>query len=433
MGAGAAALAGRGAARRLVMPAIVRHRPGPDHGRRPPRAAVALANKECLVCAGPLFIEAARAHGAAAAGRSEHNAIFQVLTHPERVEKLTLTAWRAVPRRQPRSHGRGHARSGLRPSALEHGAQDLRRQRHPDEQGARTYRGVLSLWFQIGIDRRDRASRKRGAQFRPLCRRLGPGSAGLAGHAHPDRLRPDLAGPGPGLHPELDLAQLARSPSRRRMDASGPRSRRQALDAGAAATTAPSAPTKRRRGVLQGSGSWISAGSSSRRWRCSRRRNGFHRKSPISFDEVAAVDQAARRRRSGGKSGGSLRLAGAPHQEGAGRKRSNAGRVQGLRDCWFAGSFVIVLSVVVFVHEFGHFRWRAGAALNRHLLHRFRQDPVRLARQAGQWKVGALPLGGYVKFADDADADVDCLSERSRTRRPSSRRARVISRPAAVE
>jgi len=56
-------------------------------------ALVALANKECLVCAGPLFIEAAKAHGATLLPvDSEHNAIFQVLTHPDRVEKLTLTA-----------------------------------------------------------------------------------------------------------------------------------------------------------------------------------------------------------------------------------------------------------------------------------------------------------------------------------------------------
>jgi 1-deoxy-D-xylulose-5-phosphate reductoisomerase len=56
-------------------------------------ALVALANKECLVCAGPLFIEAARAYRATLLPvDSEHNAIFQVLTHPERVEKLTLTA-----------------------------------------------------------------------------------------------------------------------------------------------------------------------------------------------------------------------------------------------------------------------------------------------------------------------------------------------------
>lgn len=56
-------------------------------------AMVALANKECLVCAGPLMLEAAARSGAKLLPvDSEHNAIFQVLTHPERVEKLTLTA-----------------------------------------------------------------------------------------------------------------------------------------------------------------------------------------------------------------------------------------------------------------------------------------------------------------------------------------------------
>lgn len=56
-------------------------------------ALVALANKECLVSAGPLFTAAAKASGALLLPvDSEHNAIFQVLTHPERVDKLTLTA-----------------------------------------------------------------------------------------------------------------------------------------------------------------------------------------------------------------------------------------------------------------------------------------------------------------------------------------------------
>lgn len=56
-------------------------------------AHVALANKESLVCAGELLIEASRAHGAQLLPvDSEHNAIFQVLDRPERVEKLVLTA-----------------------------------------------------------------------------------------------------------------------------------------------------------------------------------------------------------------------------------------------------------------------------------------------------------------------------------------------------
>jgi 1-deoxy-D-xylulose-5-phosphate reductoisomerase len=56
-------------------------------------AAIALANKECLVCAGSVFLDAAKSAGAKLLPTdSEHNAIFQVLQNPETVEKLILTA-----------------------------------------------------------------------------------------------------------------------------------------------------------------------------------------------------------------------------------------------------------------------------------------------------------------------------------------------------
>ncbi|HXZ69165.1 MAG TPA: 1-deoxy-D-xylulose-5-phosphate reductoisomerase [Alphaproteobacteria bacterium] len=58
-------------------------------------ATVALANKECLVCAGDIFLKEAERHGATLLPvDSEHNAIFQVLdaARPETVEKLILTA-----------------------------------------------------------------------------------------------------------------------------------------------------------------------------------------------------------------------------------------------------------------------------------------------------------------------------------------------------
>jgi 1-deoxy-D-xylulose-5-phosphate reductoisomerase len=54
---------------------------------------VALANKESLVCGGKLLLQEARKSGATLLPiDSEHNAIFQVLDRPERVEKLILTA-----------------------------------------------------------------------------------------------------------------------------------------------------------------------------------------------------------------------------------------------------------------------------------------------------------------------------------------------------
>lgn len=58
-------------------------------------AAIGLANKECLVCAGPLLTDAAGRAGATLLPvDSEHNAIFQVFDfdRPDRVRRLILTA-----------------------------------------------------------------------------------------------------------------------------------------------------------------------------------------------------------------------------------------------------------------------------------------------------------------------------------------------------
>ena len=58
-------------------------------------AIIGLANKECLVSAGDLFMEAVREHGATLLPvDSEHNAIYQVFdfNKPETVAKITLTA-----------------------------------------------------------------------------------------------------------------------------------------------------------------------------------------------------------------------------------------------------------------------------------------------------------------------------------------------------
>ncbi len=58
-------------------------------------AAVAFANKECLVCAGDIMMREVQAHGATLLPvDSEHSAIFQVFdfAHPETVEKIIITA-----------------------------------------------------------------------------------------------------------------------------------------------------------------------------------------------------------------------------------------------------------------------------------------------------------------------------------------------------
>lgn len=68
--------------------------------------------------------------------------------------------------------------------------------------------------------------------------------------------------------------------------------------------------------------------------------------------------------------------------------------------------FVVVLGIVVFVHEFGHYivaRW-CGI---RSEVFSIGFGPVvwsRRDRRGTLWQVAALPLGGYVKFVGDADA-----------------------------
>jgi regulator of sigma E protease len=73
---------------------------------------------------------------------------------------------------------------------------------------------------------------------------------------------------------------------------------------------------------------------------------------------------------------------------------------------WTVFFFIIALSIIVFVHEYGHYivgRWSGihaevfsvgfGPVLWKH------RD-----RRGTQWQVAAIPFGGYVKFMGDADA-----------------------------
>ena len=86
-----------------------------------------------------------------------------------------------------------------------------------------------------------------------------------------------------------------------------------------------------------------------------------------------------------------------------------------------------MLSVVVFVHEFGHFqvaRWR-GVAIDTFSIGFGKTLLGWRDKQGVQWKVGALPLGGYVKFADDADAMSTGAAREDRRPRGARRSARA--------
>ena len=68
--------------------------------------------------------------------------------------------------------------------------------------------------------------------------------------------------------------------------------------------------------------------------------------------------------------------------------------------------FLLVLSVVVFVHEFGHY-WvarRNGVRIEVFSIGFGPELFGRNDRHGTRWKVSAVPLGGYVKMLGDADA-----------------------------
>ena len=70
------------------------------------------------------------------------------------------------------------------------------------------------------------------------------------------------------------------------------------------------------------------------------------------------------------------------------------------------GAFIVALSVIVAVHEYGHYivgRW-SGIKAD---VFSIGFGPVlwkRMDRRGTQWQIAALPFGGYVKFMGDADA-----------------------------
>ncbi len=68
-------------------------------------------------------------------------------------------------------------------------------------------------------------------------------------------------------------------------------------------------------------------------------------------------------------------------------------------------SFVVVLSVVVFVHEFGHFRvgrW-CGMAVKSFSIGLGSELFGWTDRHGTRWKISRIPLGGFVSWVDDTD------------------------------
>src|SRR5260370_10269895 len=72
---------------------------------------------------------------------------------------------------------------------------------------------------------------------------------------------------------------------------------------------------------------------------------------------------------------------------------------------WYIIPFVLILSVVVFFHELGHYlvgRW-CGVKVERFSLGFGPELFAWVDKHGTRWRLAAIPLGGYVKFHGDAD------------------------------
>jgi regulator of sigma E protease len=73
---------------------------------------------------------------------------------------------------------------------------------------------------------------------------------------------------------------------------------------------------------------------------------------------------------------------------------------------WTVFFFVVALSIIVFVHEYGHYIVGRWSGIHSEVFS-VGFGPVlwkRRDKRGTQWQIAAIPFGGYVKFMGDADA-----------------------------
>ncbi len=82
---------------------------------------------------------------------------------------------------------------------------------------------------------------------------------------------------------------------------------------------------------------------------------------------------------------------------------------------WTAVFFILAISIIVFVHEYGHYivgRW-SGIHAEVFSLGFGKVIWSRTDKRGTRWQLAAIPLGGYVKFLGDADAASAAADDRA--------------------
>jgi len=96
-------------------------------------------------------------------------------------------------------------------------------------------------------------------------------------------------------------------------------------------------------------------------------------------------------------------------------------------------AFLVVLSIVVFVHEYGHY-WvarRNGVHVDTFSIGFGRELAGWTDRSGTRWKVALIPLGGYVKMRGDADA-ASATGDAATAHLPDSFPAKSVAQRAAI-
>ena len=73
---------------------------------------------------------------------------------------------------------------------------------------------------------------------------------------------------------------------------------------------------------------------------------------------------------------------------------------------WTVGAFVVALSIIVAVHEYGHYivgRW-CGIHAEVYSIGFGPRLWSRYDKRGTRWQIALVPLGGYVRFKGDANA-----------------------------
>src|SRR5262245_13746156 len=83
----------------------------------------------------------------------------------------------------------------------------------------------------------------------------------------------------------------------------------------------------------------------------------------------------------------------------------------------YAAALMVALTIIVFIHEYGHFKVArlCGVKVVAFSIGFGREIWGWSDRYGTMWKIGWLPVGGYVKFAGDSNAasqpDLDALPQ----------------------